>query len=249
AAAAEPESETESTTEPGTEIVVHVSGAVGEPGVVRLPGRARVDDALRAAGGATEEADLSAVNLARPLADGEQIHVPVPGEEPRTLPDGPADAAAEPSDSADGAPIDLNTADAAELEELPGVGPAIAQRILEHREKNGPFTCVGGLLEVAGIGPATHEEMRGSATVGGAGRCPGWARRALSGSSSTGRRTAPSPPWTGCWRSPASGRPPSRRSADGPRYDARGPAPAAGGDLRLGARRARHHRGHGGRRR
>src|SRR5699024_9948925 len=75
--------------------------------------------------------------------------------------------------------------------------------------------------------------------------CPGWARRSLSGSSSTGRRTAPSPPWTGCWRSPASGRPPSRRSADGPRYDARGPAPAAGGDLRLGARRARHHRGHG----
>ena len=165
AAAAEPESETESTTEPGTEIVVHVSGAVGEPGVVRLPGRARVDDALRAAGGATEEADLSAVNLARPLADGEQIHVPVPGEEPRTLPDGPADAAAEPSDSADGAPIDLNTADAAELEELPGVGPAIAQRILEHREKNGPFTSVDGLLEVSGIGPATLEEIRGRATV------------------------------------------------------------------------------------
>src|SRR5699024_9055720 len=123
-------------------------------------------------------------------------HVPVPGEEPRTLPDGPADAAAEPSDSADGAPIDLNTADAAELEELPGVGPAIAQRILEHREKNGPFTSVDGLLEVSGIGPATLEEIRGR-----------------------------------------------------PRYDARGPAPAAGGDLRLGARRARHHRGHGGRRR
>ena len=63
------------------------------------------------------------------------------------------------------APINLNTADAAELEELPGVGPAIAQRILEHREKNGPFTSVDGLLEVSGIGPATLEEIRGRATV------------------------------------------------------------------------------------
>src|SRR5699024_7307779 len=151
AAAAEPESETESTTEPGTEIVVHVSGAVGEPGVVRLPGRARVAAAPRAAGGAAEAADRSAAHPARPRADAQQMHAPVPGEEPRTLPDGPADAAAEPSDSADGAPIDLNTADAAELEELPGVGPAIAQRILEHREKNGPFTSVDGLLEVSGI--------------------------------------------------------------------------------------------------
>lgn len=170
----EPETGTEPVTdaepasgsgaEPDAEIVVHVSGAVADPGVVRLPGRARVDDALRAAGGATDEADLSAVNLARPLADGEQIHVPVPGEVPRPQPTGPTDAE-EPSDAADGPPIDLNTADAAELEELPGVGPAIAQRILEHRDKNGPFTSVDGLLEVSGIGPATLEDIRGRATV------------------------------------------------------------------------------------
>src|SRR5699024_5879677 len=69
--------------EPSPEIVVHVSGAVASPGVVRLPREARVDDALHAVGGPTEEADLAAVNLARPLVDGEQIHVPVPGEEPR----------------------------------------------------------------------------------------------------------------------------------------------------------------------
>ena len=124
------------------ELIVHVSGAVAAPGVVHLPGGARVDDALRAAGGATEEAELAAVNLARPLVDGEQIHVPLPGEQPPPAEDGPA-----------------------ELEELPGVGPAIAQRILEHREKNGAFTSVDGLLEVSGIGPATLEKIRAEATV------------------------------------------------------------------------------------
>lgn len=154
------------TDDPAPELVVHVSGAVAAPGVVHLPAGARVDDALRAVGGATDEADLAAVNLARPLVDGEQIHVPVPGEEPRPHPVGPTDPAADgPAETAEGALIDLNTADAAELEELPGVGPAIARRILEHREKNGPFTSVDGLLEVSGIGPATLEEIRGRATV------------------------------------------------------------------------------------
>lgn len=148
-----------------SEIVVHVSGAVAAPGVVQLPSDSRVDDALRAAGGPTGDADLSVVNLARPLADGEQIHVPVPGEEPR--PDRAAGAAATGGHEGldGGALIDLNTAGAAELEELPGVGPAIAQRIVEHREKNGPFPAVDGLLEVSGIGPATLEEIRGRATV------------------------------------------------------------------------------------
>lgn len=148
-----------------SEIIVHVSGAVAAPGVVRLPGDARVDDALSAAGGATEDADLSAVNLARPLTDGEQIHLPLPGEAPRPLPPDPAGATAGSADPAGQASIDLNTADAAALEELPGVGPAIAQRIVEHREKNGAFTSVDGLLEVSGIGPATLEEIRGRASV------------------------------------------------------------------------------------
>lgn len=143
-------------------LIIHVSGAVSAPGVVHLPGDARVDEALQAAGGATQEADLSAVNLARPLADGEQIHVPVPGEAPPPSTGGAGDAAA---GTDGGGTIDLNTASTAQLEELPGVGPAIAQRILEHREKNGPFTSVEGLLEVSGIGPTTLEKIREQATV------------------------------------------------------------------------------------
>ncbi|MGP5414115.1 helix-hairpin-helix domain-containing protein [Brachybacterium paraconglomeratum] len=161
-----------------TELVVHVSGAVASPGVVRLPPGARVDDALRAAGGATGEAELAAVNLARPVVDGEQIHVPVPGEEPPAVA-APAPAAdAPPAGGATGAGddaaggggeggglIDLNTASVAELDELPGVGPAIAQRIVDHREQNGPFESVDQLEEVSGIGPATLEKMRDRATV------------------------------------------------------------------------------------
>ncbi|WP_422114740.1 helix-hairpin-helix domain-containing protein [Brachybacterium sp. UNK5269] len=159
--------------EPGTaELIVHVSGAVGSPGVVRLPAGSRVDDALQAAGGPTPEADLAAVNLARPLTDGEQIHVPTPGEEPPVAAAGAGEGSAPPEPAGGaaggergGGPIDLNTASATELEELPGVGPAIAQRILEHRESNGPFTSVDGLLEVSGIGPATLEKIRPQATV------------------------------------------------------------------------------------
>ncbi|MGO2819382.1 MAG: CRISPR-associated protein Cas5 [Brachybacterium tyrofermentans] len=152
------------------QVVVHVSGAVQSPGVVHLPPGSRVEDALQAAGGTAKEADLAAINLARPLADGEQIHVPVPGEE---VPHVPAPGDAESGGGtdgvsgagADGGTIDLNTASAAQLEELPGVGPSIAQRILEHREKNGPFASVDGLLEVSGIGPATLEKIRDRARV------------------------------------------------------------------------------------
>jgi competence protein ComEA len=166
-------------------VVVYVSGAVESPGVVELPAGSRVDDALEDAGGAQKDADLGSVNLARVLVDAEQIHVPEKGEEGATNGTGP-DAAAqsgpagsEPmtqaapggaaggSDGAEagGALVDINTADAAALEALPGVGPAIAQRIVEHREQNGPFSSVDALTEVSGIGPATLEKIRPQATV------------------------------------------------------------------------------------
>lgn len=153
-----------------TEVVVHVTGAVRAPGVVDLPPGARVDDALAAAGGPREDADLAAVNLARPAVDGEQIHVPVPGEAMPSAQPGPAPAdegagAAAAPDAGTDATIDINTADAAALDELPGVGPAIAQRIIDHRERNGPFTSVDDLEQVPGIGPATVDRLRDRASV------------------------------------------------------------------------------------
>lgn len=166
-----------------TAVLVHVSGAVADPGVVELRVGDRVDDAIAAAGGATPEADLDAVNLARPVQDGEQIRVPLPGEQVTAPPPAGAPETAEGTgggstgdgsgasggtDAAQGAAderIDINTASAAQLEELPGVGPAIAQRIVEHREAEGPFASVDDLEDVPGIGPATLEKMRDRATV------------------------------------------------------------------------------------
>lgn len=155
-------------------VTVHVSGAVADPGVIELPAGSRVDDAVEAAGGLTEAADLAAVNLARMLVDGEQIHIPEPGETPPVTAAGPGEsdgtegggaAGGSSTSGGDGGLIDINTATAAQLEELPGVGPAIAQRIVEHRELNGPFQSVDDLQEVSGIGPATLEKMRDRATV------------------------------------------------------------------------------------
>jgi len=156
-------------------VVVHVAGAVAAPGVVELPAGARVGEAVDAAGGATEEAALGAVNLARVLVDGEQVYVPAEGEQPPGADAGGGAVAAGAGDSgADGAggggagagaPVNLNTATAAELDSLPGVGPAIAQRILEWRDLNGPFTSVDDLDEVSGIGPATLERLRPLVTV------------------------------------------------------------------------------------
>lgn len=140
----------------GEVVVLHVVGAVVEPGIVELPIGSRVVDALASAGGPTDDADLAAVNLARVVADGEQLLVPRIGEVPPAAPGAPA--------AADGR-VNLNTADAAALETLPGVGPAIAARIIAWRDANGPFRSVDELTAVSGIGERTLEGLRDRATV------------------------------------------------------------------------------------
>jgi competence protein ComEA len=138
------------------EVVVHVVGAVRDHGVVRLPVGARVGDAVAAAGGARRDADLDALNLARALVDGEQIAVPRVGQEP------PAESAA-PAEQGAGS-VDLNSADAADLEELPGIGAVLAERIVDHRGEH-PFTSVDELEDVPGIGPALLERLRDQVRV------------------------------------------------------------------------------------
>ncbi|GAB4083606.1 hypothetical protein GCM10028784_02360 [Myceligenerans cantabricum] len=143
------------------DVVAHVVGAVRKPGLVELPGGARIADAVEAAGGPTSEADLSGVNLARPVSDGEQIHVPRPGETPE---EPAAMSVPEPGDPAGAAPgtgeVDVNTADPAALETLSGIGPALARAIIEWRTANGPFASVDELDDVPGIGPAVLEGIR-----------------------------------------------------------------------------------------
>jgi competence protein ComEA len=156
------------STAPSAEVVVHVVGAVAAPGVQRLPTGSRVIDAVEAAGGAAPDADLSRVNLAAVLADGQQVVVLRPGETPPAAA-GPGSSDPGAADGAggegDGALVDINRASAAELEELPGVGPATAEAIIAHRDQNGPFASVEDLLDVRGIGEAKLEQLRDRATV------------------------------------------------------------------------------------
>ncbi|PFG43656.1 competence protein ComEA [Isoptericola jiangsuensis] len=152
---------TGSATEPG--VVVHVVGQVASPGLVTLPAGSRVADALEAAGGATRKADLAQLNLARTVVDGEQVHVPAPGETPpvATVPGaGTSATGAATADAAPGAPVPLNTADVTTLDTLPGVGPVLAERIVAWRDTHGPFTSVDELTEVSGIGPSVLEGLR-----------------------------------------------------------------------------------------
>lgn len=135
-------------------VTVHVSGHVARPGVVTVTEDDRVADAIGAAGGAVDGADLEALNLARIVRDGERVHVPHVDDDAAARAKAHADAAG------DDQPVSLNHADAAALEELPGVGEVTAQRILDHRDAHGEFTAVDELLEVPGIGEATLEQLR-----------------------------------------------------------------------------------------
>ncbi|MEO7422914.1 MAG: ComEA family DNA-binding protein [Ornithinibacter sp.] len=150
----------------GTSIVVHVVGQVRSPGVLRLPAGSRVSDAVAAAGGATARAELSGINLARLLLDGEQVRVPAPGEEVQepAAPGGGGGAGAGGGggggSGATGGVVSLNTADLAGLDTLPGVGPVLAARILDWRVEHGRFTSVDELSEVSGIGEKLLARLR-----------------------------------------------------------------------------------------
>lgn len=149
----------------GAEVVVHVVGQVLRPGLVRLRPGARVADALSGAGGAKAGADLSALNMARVVVDGEQVHVPKPGEAvpPPAVSAGGGGGSVLPGGAVSGtspAPIDLNAADLAALDTLPGVGPVLAQRIIDWRTEHGRFTSVDELGEVSGIGDKLMTQLR-----------------------------------------------------------------------------------------
>lgn len=148
---------TPATSTVATELTVHVAGAVVSPGLYVLGGDARTADAVTAAGGALTGADLNRINLAAPVVDGSRVFVPVVGE---AIPSVAGD-----SSGGSVGPVDLNTASADQLIALPGVGPATAQAILDHRGRTGRFRSVEDLLEVRGIGEAKLEALRDSVVV------------------------------------------------------------------------------------
>jgi competence protein ComEA len=149
------------TPTPGP-IQVYVSGAVLQADVYMLPPEAIARDAINAAGGTTAEADIEHLNLAANLADGEHLYIPVVGESVIPAPSGNASAGPGEQTSF---PININTASLEELQALPGIGPALALRIIDYRAAYGEFPDIEALQNVSGIGPATFEEMKALVTI------------------------------------------------------------------------------------
>lgn len=135
-------------------LVVDVVGAVRRPGLYRLAQGSRIADLVARAGGLTRRADPRLVNLAAPLADGEQVLVAERGA---------AAAAGSAGGSAQSAPVDLNSASAEQIDALPGIGPVTAQKIVDYRQQHGPFTSLDDLDAISGIGPARIENLKGLA--------------------------------------------------------------------------------------
>lgn len=146
-----------STEESATEafIYIHLTGRIRDAGVVRLPAGSRLQDAVEAAGGLFPDADATQINLSMKLKDEDKIHIPALGERPQGT------AGVHPIQ--DGL-VDINQADQSELEQLPGIGPALAQRIIEHREES-PFSSIEEIQNVRGIGEKLFEGMKEQITV------------------------------------------------------------------------------------
>jgi competence protein ComEA len=140
-------------------VVIHVAGWVRRPGVYELPVGSRVIDAIELAGGPREGADLSALNLAAVLSDAQQVLVPKRG------PPGSETGSGGGAGGSDGGLINLNTATLAQLETLPGIGPVLAQKILDYRTEHGSFTRIEDLMNVSGIGEARFAELKDKVTV------------------------------------------------------------------------------------
>jgi competence protein ComEA len=144
-------------------LTVHVVGAVATPGVISLPVGSRAGDAVAAAGGLRGDAEASAVNLARVLADGEQLVIPVKGAVPEA---GTGAGGSGAGSRGAGGKVNLNTCGVAELDTLPGVGPATADKIVADREKNGPFRRPEDLMRVPGIGAKRFDSLKDLVTTG-----------------------------------------------------------------------------------
>ena len=142
-------------------IVVHVVGAVRRPGLYSLPEGSRANDAVRRAGGATARADLEAIDLAAPIADGQQVAVPRHGQ----LAPGGAALPAASAGAAPAAPVHLNTATVEQLDALPGIGPATAQKIIDHRQEHGAFRSVDELDAIPGFGVKKIDQLRKLVTL------------------------------------------------------------------------------------
>lgn len=147
---------TSATGTSAARVVVDVVGAVRSPGLYRLASGSRIADAVARAGGASSKADLAQVNLAAPIADGEQVVVPRRGLATASAPAGGGTAAT----GAPTAPVQLSTATLEQLDSLPGIGPVTAQKILDYRTKHGAFSSVDELDAVPGIGPARLDQLR-----------------------------------------------------------------------------------------
>ena len=149
-------------------LVVQVSGAVMHPGLYKLAQGSRVQDAIQAAGGLAEGADDQGLNLAALVKDGDRLRVPYKPAEPAAgagppVRNGPLEL---PAGAAAPGLIDINTASLQELDSLPGIGPVTAQKIVDHRQVEGPFTSIEAIQDVSGIGPATFEKIKDLITVG-----------------------------------------------------------------------------------